>query len=95
VSRAQYAKAVGAGGQSLTSKYIFEWFMKSQDMVLSGLGRRYYALANKVLRGSEAVRKLDIFLAPANVALPNGEHDSSNVPVITEHKQNPDEDRSI
>jgi hypothetical protein len=47
VSRAQYAKAVGAGGQSLTSKYIFEWFMKSQDMVLSGLGRRYYALISE------------------------------------------------
>ena len=52
-----------------------EWFMKFQDMVLSGLGPRYYTSANKVLRGSEANRKLGIFLTPADVALPNGEHD--------------------
>jgi hypothetical protein len=49
--------------------------MKFQDMVLSGLGPRYYTSANKVLRGSEANRKLGIFLTPADVALPNGEHD--------------------
>ena len=67
--------------------------MRFQDMVLSGLGRRYYTSANKVLRGSEADRKLEIFLTPADVALPNGEHDRSNVLVIWEHKQNPDEDR--
>lgn len=68
--------------------------MKFQDTILSGLDRRYYTSANKVLRGSEADRKLDIFLTPADVAIPNGEHDWSNVLVVGEHKQNPDEDGS-
>lgn len=49
--------------------------MMFQDLVLSGLGRRYYTLADKVLRGSEADRKLDMFLTPTDVALPNGERD--------------------
>jgi hypothetical protein len=66
--------------------------MKFQDTVLSGLRRRYYTLANKVLRGSEADRKLNIFLTPVNAALPDGEHDWSNVLVIKEHKQNPNKD---
>ena len=88
-------KVAGAGGQSLQCKVLFfEWFMKFQDTVLSGLDRRYFTSANKVLRGSEADRKLDIFLTPADVAIPNCEHDSSNVLVIGEHKQNPDEDGS-
>jgi hypothetical protein len=65
---------------------FFEWFMKFQDIVLSGLGRRYYISANKVLRGSEADRKLDIFLTPTDTALPEGEYDWSNVLVIGEHK---------
>jgi hypothetical protein len=60
--------------------------MKFQDTILSGLGRRYYTLANKVLRGLEADRKLDIFLTPANAVLPDGEHDWSNVLVIREYK---------
>jgi hypothetical protein len=47
--------------------------MKFQGTVLGTLARRYYTSADKVLRGSEADRKLDIFLAPA--ALPDGEHD--------------------
>ena len=68
--------------------------MKIQDTVLSGLDRRYCTSANKVLRGSEADRKLGIFLTPADVAIPSGEHGWSNVLVIGEHKQNPDEDRS-
>jgi hypothetical protein len=68
--------------------------MKFQDSVLSGLRRRYYTSANKVLRGSEADRKPDIFLTPSDVALPNGEHNWSNVLVIGEYKQNPEEDRS-
>jgi hypothetical protein len=68
--------------------------MKFQDTILSGLSRRYYTSANKVLRGSEADRKLDIFLTPANAILLHGEHDWSNVLVIGEHKQNPDEDGS-
>jgi hypothetical protein len=37
--------------------------MKFQDTVLSGLRRRYYTSANKLLRGSEADRKLNIFLS--------------------------------
>jgi hypothetical protein len=63
--------------------------MKFQDSVLSGLRRRYYTSANKVLRGSEADHKLDIFLTPADAALPDGEHDWFNILVIGEHKQNP------
>jgi hypothetical protein len=43
---------------------------------------------NKVLWGSEADRKLDIFTNPADVVLTNGEHDWSHVLVIGEHKQN-------
>ncbi|KAG9231374.1 hypothetical protein BJ875DRAFT_506723 [Amylocarpus encephaloides] len=94
-SRAQYAEGHWSGWPepSLQGPF-FEWFLNFQNIVLSGLGRRYYTSANKVLRGSEADRKLDIFLAPADVALPNGEHDWSNVLVIGEHKSNPDEDRS-
>jgi hypothetical protein len=95
-SRAQYADGRWSGWpQPSIQSLFFEWFMKFQDTVLSGLRRRYYTSANKVLRGSEADRKLDIFLTPADTALPDGEHDWSNVLVIGEHKQNPDEDRSV
>jgi hypothetical protein len=94
-SRAQYTGGRWSGWPEPSFQGpFFDWFMKFQDTVLDGLGRRYYTSANKVLRGSEADRKLDIFLAPADVALPNGEHDWSNVLVIGEHKSNPDEDRS-
>jgi hypothetical protein len=48
--------------------------MTFQDIILSRLSRRYYTLVNKVLRGSEANHKLDIFLTPADITLPNGEH---------------------
>ncbi|OBT82162.1 hypothetical protein VE02_10023 [Pseudogymnoascus sp. 03VT05] len=93
--RHQYAEGHWSGWPEPSAQSsFFEWFMQFQDTVLSGLDRRYYTSANKVLRGSEADRKLDIFLTPANVALPNGEHDWSNVLVIGEHKQNPDEDGS-
>jgi len=68
--------------------------VKLQDAVLSGLGCRYYTSANKVLRGSEADRKLDMFLTPTDAVPPGGEHDWSNVLLIGEHKQNPDEDDS-
>jgi hypothetical protein len=95
-SRAQYIEGRWSGWpEPSLQDHFFEWFMKFQDTVLSGLGRRYYTSANKVLRGSEADRKLDIFLTPTDSALPDGEHDWSNVLVIGEHKQNPDEDRSI
>ncbi|KAJ2901648.1 uncharacterized protein MKZ38_001607 [Zalerion maritima] len=94
-SMAQYAEGRWSGWpEPSTQSSFFEWFMKFQDIVLSGLHRRYYTSANKVLRGAEADRKLNIFLTPADVALLNGEHDWSNVLVIGEHKQNPDEDRS-
>jgi hypothetical protein len=65
--------------------------MKFQDIVLSGLGRRYYTSASKLLflgagaGGSQADRKLDkldIFFIPADAALPNGEHDWLNVLII-------------
>lgn len=94
-TKAQYAESRWNGWPepSLQSSF-FEWFIKFQDAVLTGLGCRYYTSANKALTGSEADRKLDIFLAPVNVA-PTGEHDWSNVLVIGEHKQNPVEDYSI
>jgi len=68
-SMAQYAEGRWSGWPepSLQGPF-FEWFIKFQDTVLSGLRRRYYTSANKVLRGSEADRKLDIFLTPANIA---------------------------
>jgi hypothetical protein len=94
-SRAQYTESRWSGWpEPLLQGPFFEWFMKFQDSVLSGLRRRYYTSANKVLRGSEADRKLDIFLAPADAAFEGGEHDWSSVLVIGEHKRNPDEDRS-
>jgi Fungal protein kinase len=94
--RDQYTEGRWSGWPepSLESPF-FEWFMKFQDTVINGLRRKYYTSANKVLRGSEADRKLDIFLAPADAAFENGEHDWSNVLVVGEHKRNPDEDRSI
>jgi hypothetical protein len=49
--------------------------MKFQGTLFSRLRRRYYTSANKELRGSEADRKLDIFLTPTDAALPDGEHD--------------------
>jgi hypothetical protein len=68
--------------------------MKFQNTVLSGLGCRYYTLANKVLRGLEANCKLNIFLTSANTALLDGKYNWSNVLVIGEYKQNPNKDRS-
>ncbi|KAH6704139.1 hypothetical protein BKA61DRAFT_680388 [Leptodontidium sp. MPI-SDFR-AT-0119] len=77
------------------AKHIYEQsrtqYAEVADTVLSGLRRRYYTSANKVSRGSEADRKLDIFLTPADAPLPDGEHDWPNVLVIGEHKQNPGE----
>ena len=94
-SRIQYMEDRWSGWPEPSSQGpFFEWFMNFQHTVLSGLSRSYYTSANKVLRGSEADRKLDIFLTPADAALPDGEHDWSIVLVIGEHKQNPDEDRS-
>ncbi|KAJ8067034.1 hypothetical protein OCU04_004414 [Sclerotinia nivalis] len=94
-SRAQYAEGRWSGWPepSLQGPF-FEWFMKFQDTILSGLGRRYYTSANKVLRGSEADRKLDLFLTSIDIVLLHKKHDWTNVLVIGEHKQNPDEDSS-
>ena len=66
--------------------------MKFQNTIISGLRRGYYTSANKVLRGSEADRKLGIFLTLTDVALPDGEHNWSNILVIRGHKRNIDED---
>ena len=74
---------------------FFEWFMKFQGTLLNGLDRSYYTSANKVLIGSEADRKLDLFLTAVDAVLLDGDHDWSNVLVIGEHKQNPSEDCSI
>jgi hypothetical protein len=65
-SRAQYADGRWSEWPepSLQTPF-FEWFMKFQDTLLSRLRRRYYTSANKVLKGSEADRKLGIFLTSA------------------------------
>ncbi|XMA19892.1 hypothetical protein WAI453_012683 [Rhynchosporium graminicola] len=95
VSRAQYAEGRWSRWpEPAVQALFFEWFMKFQDTILNGLGRRYYTSANQVLRGSKADRKLDIFLTSVDVTLLNSEHDWSSVLVIGEHKQNPVEDRS-
>jgi hypothetical protein len=95
-SRAQYAEDHWSGWpEPALQDPFFEWFMRFQDTVFSGLRNRYYTSANKVLRGSKADRKLDIFLAPADAAFEDSEHDWSNVLVIGEHKRNPNEDRSM
>ncbi|KAH8812673.1 hypothetical protein F5884DRAFT_832286 [Xylogone sp. PMI_703] len=73
---------------------FFEWFMNFQDNFRGRFRRKYYTSANKVLKGSEASRKLDIFLADNDVASESLQHDWSTVLVIGEHKQNPDEDDS-
>ncbi|TAQ84872.1 hypothetical protein B7494_g6812 [Chlorociboria aeruginascens] len=72
---------------------FFTWFMHFQDEVLGGLSRKYYTSANKKLTGSEASRKLDLFLASSDTPSQAGSHDWSNVLVIGELKQNPGEDR--
>jgi len=95
-SRAQYAEDYWIGWpEPALQGPFFEWLMRFQDTVFSGFRYRYYTSANKVLRGSEADRKLDIFLAPADAAFEDSEHDWSSVLVIGEHKMNPNEGRSI
>jgi hypothetical protein len=74
---------------------FYEWFMDLQNSILSGLRHKYCTSANKILRGSEADRKLDIFLIPTDDVPLDGEHGWSNVLVIGEHKRNSAEDRSI
>jgi len=92
---AQYATGRWRGWpESSVQSPFFEWFTKFRDIFLSGLRRRYYTSANKVLRGLEANRKLDIFLTLTDAALPEGEHNWSNVLVIGDHTLNSDGDRS-
>jgi Fungal protein kinase len=69
--------------------------MKFQSTFFGELHRKYHTSANRVLKGSEAGRKLDIFLANTDTAFQGREHDWSDVLVIGEHKRNPDEDHSI
>ncbi|PQE34082.1 hypothetical protein CJF32_00010770 [Rutstroemia sp. NJR-2017a WRK4] len=62
-------------GTGTISRSLHFKFTKFQDTILSGLGCRYYISVNKVLKGSEADRKLDIFLASTDTVLLSGEHD--------------------
>jgi hypothetical protein len=66
-------------------------------MQVKGVNRRHggtLSATNKVLRSLEDSPKLDIFLTPADVALPNRDHDWLKVLVIREYKQNLSKDRS-
>jgi hypothetical protein len=74
---------------------FFKWFINFQNTVLLGLRSHYYTSAKKELRGSEANRILDIFLAPADTTFYDGKYDWSNVLVIGEHKRSPDQDSSV
>jgi len=50
--KSQCIESRWSGGQNSQFKVnFFECFMKLGDTVVSGLGRRYYNSANKVLRG--------------------------------------------
>ncbi|KAE8354714.1 hypothetical protein BDV28DRAFT_73102 [Aspergillus coremiiformis] len=69
---------------------FFKWFLGFQETVLQHLPLKFRTSANKELLGSEAGRKLDIFLAPANIA--DRDHSWSDVLVIGEHKSNIDAD---
>ncbi|KAG9248789.1 hypothetical protein BJ878DRAFT_579890 [Calycina marina] len=57
-------RATNGWAEPSTQISFFEWFMKFQDTVLSRLDRGFYTSANKVLRGLEADRKLDISSLP-------------------------------
>jgi len=62
--RVQYTEDRRSGwSESSLQSPILELFVKFHDSVIGGLRRMYYTSANKVLRGSEADRKLEIFLA--------------------------------
>lgn len=53
-----------------------------------GPSHKHYTSANEALRGSEADRKPDNLLAPADAVVEDGEHDWSSNLVIRGHKQN-------
>lgn len=96
LSAAQYTEGAWSGWPEPSIQVLFfEWLKSFQDTLLTELGRKYYTSANKELRGSEADRKLDIFLAPISATFQDSKYDWSNVLVIGEHKRNPDEDRSV
>jgi hypothetical protein len=77
-------KIAGVGGQNPQSKSIFGAVHEVPGHCSQWTWPQI--LHNKVLWGSEADRKLDIFLTPADVVLPNGERDWSHVLAIGEHK---------
>ena len=60
-SRVQYTESRWSGWPqpSIQGQFI-EWFMKFQITILGRVGHKYYTSANKVLRASEADRRLDI-----------------------------------
>ena len=91
-SRAQYIEGRWSGWpEPSLQDHFFEWFMKFQDTVLSGLGRRYYTSANKVLRGSEA----DTFSLPPPTLPYRTANTTGPMLVIGETQTESDEDRSI
>ncbi|KAK9256933.1 hypothetical protein V1507DRAFT_501044 [Lipomyces tetrasporus] len=58
---------------------FFEWLKTFQDILMKELDSKYYTSVNRALRGSEADRKLDIFVAPVNATFQD-----SNWPVMRE-----------
>ncbi|KAF7858906.1 hypothetical protein EAF04_008947 [Stromatinia cepivora] len=72
---------------------FYRWFMKFQGTVLHTLDRQYVTSNEKVLKGSEAKRKLDIFLTSEDASAKK-EYEWSKVLVIGEHKSNPEMDRA-
>ncbi|KAI1655018.1 hypothetical protein F4813DRAFT_392009 [Daldinia decipiens] len=56
-------------------KTFYKWFINFQTDVLGGLSRKYYTSANQTLKGSEADRKLDIFLASADASFQASAYD--------------------
>lgn len=93
ISTAHYSEARWSGWPESPGSDLFRWFLNFQEAI-GGLRGKCYTSVDKVLRGSEADRRLDIFVAPVDAAFQNGEHDWTNILVISESKQNPDEDRS-
>jgi hypothetical protein len=87
-------KVAGAGGRSLHSKDLFEVVHEVPGRRPPQTSPQILYLIEQSVEGSEADRKLDIFLTPADVALPNSEHDLSNILDVGKHKQNADEDCS-
>ncbi|KAJ8102674.1 hypothetical protein POJ06DRAFT_280030 [Lipomyces tetrasporus] len=58
---------------------FFEWLKTFQDILMKELDSKYYTSVNRALRGSEADRKLDIFVAPVNATFQDSKYNWSNV----------------